>query len=307
MASARQQVAASSLTDYYDNVALRGLALAQGDLSRDSLAFERLEAIHGQIAGIARPSCRQCRGQCRRPPADWQREGAILCIPGRGQLDDLAATMAEQVLGSGGFGVRMEPNLVLGNIRRGPGGLARVRCAACRSWKRAAARPASATSSAVSRSACRCRRGGCACGTRPATAPSVSGPAVRRDGRALSAVDRGTCRAGAGFGRAEGMSPGLLRPERTMSTEPTLSWPRRVRRSISRTETATLVAGGLFTVGIVAGGLQLVAEYGARAQLATDNGRIAAAERLLSALKDVETGERGFVITGQGRVPGTRT
>ncbi len=56
-------------TEYYDKVALRGLALAQGDLSRDALAFERLEAIHSQIERCCRP----------RPGPPHQRRPAPPC------------------------------------------------------------------------------------------------------------------------------------------------------------------------------------------------------------------------------------
>ncbi len=118
---ARAKVAATSLAEYYDLVALRGLALAQGDLARDALAFERLEAIHAliavlldQLAGYAQPA------HSAASPSDWAREGAILCIPGRGQLDDLAAKMAVQVLEAAGFGAAMAPNLVLGGAEDAP-------------------------------------------------------------------------------------------------------------------------------------------------------------------------------------------
>jgi hypothetical protein len=111
---ARQQIAGSSLTDYYDMVALPGLALAQGDLMRDSLAFERLESIHAQIdALLARVQDEAPASDAGDLPAAW-RIGGVVCIPGRGQLDDLAATMAVQAMVRAGFGARMEPNLVLG-------------------------------------------------------------------------------------------------------------------------------------------------------------------------------------------------
>jgi predicted PurR-regulated permease PerM len=116
--AARAQIAATSRSDYYDKVALRGLALAQRDLARDALAFERLEEIHVQITkllkeleGVDRPS----EPVRTTLPHDWQASGAVVCIPGRGQLDDLAATMAAQVLKSASFGATVEPNLVLGS------------------------------------------------------------------------------------------------------------------------------------------------------------------------------------------------
>ncbi len=103
------------LGDYYDRVALRGLALAQADLSRDALAFERLEAIHVQIEALLRQLAQRGAGAPAAPPNPaWQADGAVVCIPARGQLDDLAATMAMQVLQGAGFGARQESNLVLG-------------------------------------------------------------------------------------------------------------------------------------------------------------------------------------------------
>ncbi len=104
-----------ALPEYYDRVALRGLALAQADLSRDALAFERLEAIHVQIERLLSQMARQAGNPPDAlPPPAWQAEGAVVCIPARGQLDDLAATMAMQVLQGAGFGARQETNLVLG-------------------------------------------------------------------------------------------------------------------------------------------------------------------------------------------------
>ena len=111
---ARRQIAASSLTDYYDKVALPGLALAQADFARDTLVFERLEAIHDQITSVLS----QIEDRSPAPTAvveeAWREPGAILCIPGRGQLDDLAATIAVHALTHDGFGARLEPNHTLG-------------------------------------------------------------------------------------------------------------------------------------------------------------------------------------------------
>ena len=120
MPAARRQIAASSLTEYYDTVALPGLALAQADLMRDDLAFERLEGIHAQIeALLARLASGGPRDNGLPPPAGHGQEAGfepldIICIPGRGQLDDLAAAMAIRALGEAGFRARLEPNVVLG-------------------------------------------------------------------------------------------------------------------------------------------------------------------------------------------------
>ena len=120
---ARQQIAGNSLADYYDRVGLAGLALAQGDLSRDELAFERLESVHSQVDLFLRSMVRTLppvppSGVAL--PAAWRDGSAIACIPGRGHLDGLAAEMAVQVLGTAGFGAQVLPNQALGTTGDGP-------------------------------------------------------------------------------------------------------------------------------------------------------------------------------------------
>ena len=127
---ARKRIAASSFVEYCDRVALPGLALAQGDLARDDAAFERLDAIHGQIGALMvrvrveakREAARKAAAadgaggpeQPRQlPPPDWRGHDAIVCVPGRGQLDDLAALMTVHALRDAGFGAYGEANLVL--------------------------------------------------------------------------------------------------------------------------------------------------------------------------------------------------
>ena len=123
-AQARIAVDRSSLAEYYDRVALRGLALAQADLARDALAFERLEAIHQQIehllASLYTAGLVLSGADAPGVPDDWRADGAVLCIPSRGQLDDLGAQMAVQVLRQAGFGARAETNLVLGARQAAP-------------------------------------------------------------------------------------------------------------------------------------------------------------------------------------------
>ena len=115
---ARKSIAATSLADYYDKVALQGLALAQNDLARDALAFERLEAINAHLgtllAALGTTAPRPAAPDPTLPP-NWRRTGAVLCIPGRGQLDALAATMSVQVMNDAGFGAAELPNAALGD------------------------------------------------------------------------------------------------------------------------------------------------------------------------------------------------
>ena len=127
---ARKRIAVSSYVDYCDRVALPGLALAQADLARDDAAFERLDAIHSQIGALmVRVRVEARREAAKRaaaakdgdapedirqlPPPNWRSHDAIVCVPGRGQLDDLAALMAVHALRDAGFGAYGEANLVL--------------------------------------------------------------------------------------------------------------------------------------------------------------------------------------------------
>ncbi len=128
-AQARAAIAKTSLPEYYDRVAMEGLALAQADLSRDALAFERLEAIHQHIETLLTQLGRDGRhlpAEQAEPPANWRDAGSIICIPARGQLDDLAATMAMQVLQGAGFGASCRSNLVLGTRDPEEDGLAQA-------------------------------------------------------------------------------------------------------------------------------------------------------------------------------------
>ena len=123
LGQARAQLGVAPLADYYDKVALRGLSLAQTDLSQDLLEFERLEAIHQQIASLLKAiaTIDAAHGEDSasvRPAMDWAAYGSVIVVPSRGQLDDLAADMTAQVLRSFGFGARVEPNAVLGASRK---------------------------------------------------------------------------------------------------------------------------------------------------------------------------------------------
>ncbi len=116
LGDARRYLRDGSLVEFCDHVALPGLALAQADRARDALAFERLEAVHDQVEALlaALPARLQdLAGKTTVAPEGWRRPGAVLCIPGRGQLDDLAAIMAAQVMAQAGFGAHSESNLAL--------------------------------------------------------------------------------------------------------------------------------------------------------------------------------------------------
>ena len=113
---ARTEIASQGgRTEYLNRVALGGLALVQADLARDALAFDRLEGIHAAIERLLATLGQDAPVPAPAPvPPLWAAPGAVLCIPGRGQLDDLAATMAVQLLQERGFGARVLPNGALG-------------------------------------------------------------------------------------------------------------------------------------------------------------------------------------------------
>ncbi|WP_426959829.1 AI-2E family transporter [Muricoccus radiodurans] len=104
-----------SLATYGDTVVLKGLALAQADWAREAMEPERLEVVRRQVATLMDDLAD------RPPPAvigepvppGWAAPGAIVCVPGRGQLDDLAARLAAAALQHRGFGAEAETNAVL--------------------------------------------------------------------------------------------------------------------------------------------------------------------------------------------------
>ncbi|MDT7951780.1 MAG: AI-2E family transporter [Acetobacteraceae bacterium] len=107
--AARAHVEEVSRADYYDRVALPGLVLAQQDRGGDDPEF--VEPVHAQFQLLLDELAPEPAGG----DADWQRPGAILCIPARGDFDDLAAAMAAQALREAGFGAEVVSNAVLDN------------------------------------------------------------------------------------------------------------------------------------------------------------------------------------------------
>ena len=99
-----------SLSAYYDEVAARALMLAQADVNRgvlDPLRQTRIrDAIKGLIANLSDredPGAAKALGEL--PPA-W-RKTPILCIAGRGPLDEAAALLLVDMLAKYGVGARV--------------------------------------------------------------------------------------------------------------------------------------------------------------------------------------------------------
>ena len=69
---------------------------------------------------------------------------------------------------------------------------------------------------------------------------------------------------------------------------------------ITRSSGVLTAAGAtLLAIGLAAGGLSILAERTARRTVAAGNLTLVRTEQLLSELKDVETGERGYALTGE--------
>ena len=129
-----------SLSSYYDDVVLKGLQLAANDLQRGVLdaaqvgtirtatqsvvrdldAFDDIEPAGGDLAKEPAPlaidevSLANKSAPPRLAPADlapnWQGDAPVLCIAGRGSLDEAASEMLAQLLRKHGLGARLVPH-----------------------------------------------------------------------------------------------------------------------------------------------------------------------------------------------------
>jgi predicted PurR-regulated permease PerM len=117
-----------SLSAYYDDVAIKGLALAQLDVNRGVLHHDRRaqikETIDGLIDDLAdhdgRPPVGAAIGEAqpdlppRVPPQDASGSAAgqssVLCVAGRGSLDEAAAAMLVDLLHKCGIAARVVPS-----------------------------------------------------------------------------------------------------------------------------------------------------------------------------------------------------
>ncbi len=136
---AEQLLKERSLSTYYDEVALKGLQLAANDAKRGALDHEQLDDIKAMIKqvvhGLGRhddkqppaakvddggvdgpendkelprnPDPKSAPAAAEALPAAWRGPGAVLCIAGRGPLDEAAAAMLAQLLGKHGLGARL--------------------------------------------------------------------------------------------------------------------------------------------------------------------------------------------------------
>ncbi len=125
-----------SLSSYYDDIVLKGLKLAAADIQRGALPPDRITQINATIHDLVQDlegyddldpapggkdeelagSQREDRQTPITPPpegsapsrdsrpAAWRNDTPVLCLAGRGPLDETAARMLAQLLGKHGLG-----------------------------------------------------------------------------------------------------------------------------------------------------------------------------------------------------------
>jgi predicted PurR-regulated permease PerM len=131
-----------SLTSYYDEVALRGLQLAANDATRGVLTHRQLDQVRDVIRALVqdlgshddveppphvtkdepvasptseKPTIKEPAIVGEMPNRDqisepWKVPGAVMCIAGRGPLDEAASEMLAQLLNKHGLGSQLVPH-----------------------------------------------------------------------------------------------------------------------------------------------------------------------------------------------------
>ncbi|HEX3483635.1 MAG TPA: AI-2E family transporter [Micropepsaceae bacterium] len=106
----------NSLPRYYSDVVLKALGLAQADLNRGALDPERIARITDTTQtliqdlsdvdyGATNGAVAATQGLPARPSAG--PSASVLCVGGRGALDEAAASLLENILAEKGIGVRI--------------------------------------------------------------------------------------------------------------------------------------------------------------------------------------------------------
>jgi predicted PurR-regulated permease PerM len=110
----------NSLAAYFDEIAIGGLALAQLDVNRGAIGHHRRVQIKVAVESVIIDLADHTDQASRDAPKDDSRllqtpgvsapfpgEKAVLCIGGRGSLDEAAATMLATLLGREGIAARI--------------------------------------------------------------------------------------------------------------------------------------------------------------------------------------------------------
>jgi hypothetical protein len=116
---AEQLLKACSLSAYYDEVAIQGLRLATADIERGVLTEAQTIRIVGGVNELLEELNDHDDGDADSQPGTvdrvgllpaWQEPPAVLCVAGRGPLDEVASTLLAQLLGKHGLGARIVPH-----------------------------------------------------------------------------------------------------------------------------------------------------------------------------------------------------
>ena len=137
---AEAQLKEHPLAVYYDDVAIPGLQLAANDSLRGVLTDEQLHGIMESICGVIVDLGHEDEGDTNnadeverlcasttRIDGGWAEEGAILCVAGRGKLDEAVCAMLAQVLGQNGLPARIVPHEAVSRAQIGQLDLSGVR------------------------------------------------------------------------------------------------------------------------------------------------------------------------------------
>jgi predicted PurR-regulated permease PerM len=109
------------LSAYYDEVAIQGLALAQRDVNRGALDHEHRARVKETIDGViddlsdhddVPPDAQAESGadKAAKPKRDAAAPPSVMCIGGRGSLDEAAAAMLVQLLEKHGVSAQVAPS-----------------------------------------------------------------------------------------------------------------------------------------------------------------------------------------------------
>jgi predicted PurR-regulated permease PerM len=145
---AERYLADQPLSSYYDEVVLEALRLAANDVSRGTIEASRLEQFTASMdelihdlgertdlpsetaeaekteveatadrPGLPNSSAAKEEIADDRLVPEWQTETPVLCVAGRGALDELAARMLAQLLGKHGLKARIVPHEAVSRTR----------------------------------------------------------------------------------------------------------------------------------------------------------------------------------------------
>ncbi len=106
-----------SLTEYYDQVAIAGLRMAAADAARGVMDHAQIERVRTAVRALVEELDSHVEEGDDAPerlnrdelPEIWRGDHPVLCVSGRGPLDEAPALMLAQLLGRRGLAARVTP------------------------------------------------------------------------------------------------------------------------------------------------------------------------------------------------------